>query len=581
MITDSPIRPVFSLIVFCHERTAFLAEALDSVATQDLCGTEVIVFDSSASDTVQTFLANYRNETPFPYAYIRNPSPGSAGHNWRIGTTSGCGDYVITMHDDDRLLPGSLARMLAVATAHPDAVAVAGLVRCFGAGTRMLPRGFDPPADPFELPTDEGARTRALLRQRMVTVVMTCALSREFFRQLEDLPEETLYDLRVITRLIASPDPIWIIPEVLGEWRVHDRQLTSGPYDWSEVQQIAGDLRQELTTFRSRLLVRAESCTIALRMIFDQGRRGGMRHAATTLASLAGAVLRIPDRTSGGLTERIEALWHRFRRNAAKPVVQLAVRPLAWAGKCRSEKFITAMVRIKNEQEFLDPSIRSIIDHVDQVVIVDNESTDSTPEIITRLCEDYPDKVVSYTYPHAIARYGDENRKLASTWAGRRSPALLANFYNWCLERCTHLFILKWDGDTIATSHFAEVIQAFRKSSAQVVWHTGANLHESRECLISGRPFEDSEPRLFMRRFARYTNGLGFCEKLRSPYTLLHPRYSIVDPVPLYVHMKWCKADRFVNMSNDRQALELANSSVGPAFGVEVGQTLERWNLSQ
>lgn len=54
---------------------------------------------------------------------------------------------------------------------------------------------------------------------------------------------------------------------------------------------------------------------------------------------------------------------------------------------------ITALFLVKDEIEFLPLSVASVIDDVDEVVIVDNESTDGTGEVARELAWKYPSKV--------------------------------------------------------------------------------------------------------------------------------------------------------------------------------------------
>src|ERR1700722_12877493 len=108
-------------------------------------------------------------------------------------------------------------------------------------------------------------------------------------------------------------------------------------------------------------------------------------------------------------------------------------------------KRISVMMRIKNEEAFLRASVESILPLVDEVVIIDNNSTDATPLIAQELAQSYPGKIKVCQYNHVIARVGSENQALASTRAGRKSPQLLANYYNWCMRQCRMNYILKWD----------------------------------------------------------------------------------------------------------------------------------------
>jgi glycosyltransferase involved in cell wall biosynthesis len=270
----------------------------------------------------------------------------------------------------------------------------------------------------------------------------------------------------------------------------------------------------------------------------------------------------------------------RLARSAASGALHTARQGLLQILARSGRKTISAMMRVRNEQEFLEPAVLSIIDLVDEVVIVDNMSNDSTPEIIARLVRNHPEKIRTFSYPHRLARYGEETRSLASTPDGLRSPTLLANFYNYCLSLCRYNYVLKWDGDTVATPALSAALARFRRSSAQVLWHTGANLHANGKDLIAGRPHEDMEPRLFRKLLARYDNALGYCETLQSPFLVDPPRgHAERCSDPLYVHMKFCKSDRFANLSEDLQQAEWKNDRPGAAAGDDLLETVARWGL--
>jgi hypothetical protein len=201
-------------------------------------------------------------------------------------------------------------------------------------------------------------------------------------------------------------------------------------------------------------------------------------------------------------------------RKIAKQSAIAAAYPILRAFAGRPPKKISAMLRVKNEIEFLERAIKSVIDLVDELVVVDNLSTDGSANLIDNLSKHYLGKIQAFTYPHDLARYGEEMEKLATTAEGRKSPAFLPNFYNWCVSKCTCPYILKWDGDTIATRALAPTLHRFRHSNKQVLWHTGINLHSDRASFIAGRPLEDMEPRLYYRRFSTYNDYLGYCEAL-------------------------------------------------------------------
>lgn len=55
---------------------------------------------------------------------------------------------------------------------------------------------------------------------------------------------------------------------------------------------------------------------------------------------------------------------------------------------------ITAHCLVKNEEVFVGPAIRSVIDFVDQVIVFDTGSTDNTISIVTDLQRQYPNKII-------------------------------------------------------------------------------------------------------------------------------------------------------------------------------------------
>jgi len=243
-------------------------------------------------------------------------------------------------------------------------------------------------------------------------------------------------------------------------------------------------------------------------------------------------------------------------RQLAKQCAIATGYPIAYALAGRPPKKISGIMRVKNEVEFLQKAIDSVIDLVDELIIVDNDSVDGSGDVIEDVSRRFPAKVKSYRYPHKIARYGEETLQLAATKDGKKSPSYLPNFYNWSTALCNHPYVLKWDGDTIATDALAPALERFRQSMTQILCHTGINLHPDRTSYIAGRPLEDTEPRLFYKRFSTYNSYKGYCETFKSPYLYHYPSFFETDPEPLYFHMKFCKADRFSNMSNDLQMRE-------------------------
>jgi hypothetical protein len=247
------------------------------------------------------------------------------------------------------------------------------------------------------------------------------------------------------------------------------------------------------------------------------------------------------------------------------------------------------MVRVKNEAEFLYAAIRSIVDDVEEIVLVDNQSTDGSPAVMARLRREFPEKVVLYDYPHPIRRIGQENWDYAADPARQASPSLSANYFNWCKDRCTQSYVLNWDGDMVATDHFHETVRGWRESDVQVVFLQGVNVHPDRQHLIAARSSDrdamlaslsvpglprwathmtrDSpEARIYPARASRFTADRLWTQRISTPFVDEDPeRRYVADASGVgYLHLKFCKRDPFSNYSADLAKALSSNFTVGP-----------------
>ena len=264
-------------------------------------------------------------------------------------------------------------------------------------------------------------------------------------------------------------------------------------------------------------------------------------------------------------------------------------------------KDLSAMVRVRNEAEFLYASVRSIIDHVEEVILVDNQSTDGSPAIMERLRREFAEKVFVYHYRYPIRRIGRENWEYATDPAHRTSPSLSANYFNWCKDRCTRSYVLNRDGDMIATDYFYEIVSAWRHSDKQVVFLRGVNVHPDREHLIAARctdrdailaslsvpglprwathmTRDSPEARIYPTQGSRFTTDRRWTQRISTPFVDDDPdRQYVCDASGVsYLHMKFCKRDPFSNYSDDLGRALAANVTVGPILERQWKALLDR-----
>ncbi len=93
----------------------------------------------------------------------------------------------------------------------------------------------------------------------------------------------------------------------------------------------------------------------------------------------------------------------------------------------------------------LPPLLRA----TDHVIVVDNGSTDGTPEVAaeTAAKAGLADKLTQASYPFEVARAGAEH-------LGQHELSVhsLSYFYNWCFSLVQTRYSWKWDGDMVLTT---------------------------------------------------------------------------------------------------------------------------------
>lgn len=105
--------------------------------------------------------------------------------------------------------------------------------------------------------------------------------------------------------------------------------------------------------------------------------------------------------------------------------------------------WISWFARLKNAEHFLYKCIKSHIDFYDEIILVDNMSSDSTKEICLKLKKEYPKKIKFYEYKYEVFQVNTIKHKKTLI----NSINSLAYYYNWCLSKTKYKYVWKIDDD--------------------------------------------------------------------------------------------------------------------------------------
>ncbi len=108
----------------------------------------------------------------------------------------------------------------------------------------------------------------------------------------------------------------------------------------------------------------------------------------------------------------------------------------------------TAVLRVKDEARSLPWVLPWVLRCVQRVIVVDNGSTDATPEVAREVAEGLGlgDRLEVLSYPFSVSRCGPEH-----LWTYPDSVHSLTYFYNWSFSHVRTRYALKWDGDMVLT----------------------------------------------------------------------------------------------------------------------------------
>lgn len=111
---------------------------------------------------------------------------------------------------------------------------------------------------------------------------------------------------------------------------------------------------------------------------------------------------------------------------------------------------VSGFMRVKNDAEFIEASIDSCVGALDELVIVYNDCSDRTPDLIEKKRLEYPEKIRAFEYKHKVysTNLSKEDYEFVLNQPDD-SPYLLCSYYNFALSKVRYRYALKIDADQI------------------------------------------------------------------------------------------------------------------------------------
>lgn len=143
------------------------------------------------------------------------------------------------------------------------------------------------------------------------------------------------------------------------------------------------------------------------------------------------------------------------------------------------EMGISAFMRVRNGEDFLELVIESHINYFDEIIICYNQCVDNTEKILYKLKDKYPKKIKIYHYEPKVYPLGSkEQMAFCKESSNINSVHSMANYSNFALSKTTKKIAVKLDDDHFAVSHnLVQALKIIKKNGLKNIYtFSGVNL---------------------------------------------------------------------------------------------------------
>lgn len=205
--------PRVTIVTLSYNQAQFLAEAMDSVLSQDIDDLEYIVVDPGSTDGSAAIIKARRQRL----ALLVEGSDRSPSHGLARGFAAATGDIYGFLNSDDRLRPGALAAVVQAFADDPSLDIVSGHMRIIDASGRTRRLSF----------TDRFSRWGMALGTWNICQQSTFFRADAFHNAGGFDPDVRVsWDYDLMVRMFLCRPKHRIINRLLSDFRVYDQSIT-------------------------------------------------------------------------------------------------------------------------------------------------------------------------------------------------------------------------------------------------------------------------------------------------------------------------------------------------------------------
>lgn len=198
---------------------------------------------------------------------------------------------------------------------------------------------------------------------------------------------------------------------------------------------------------------------------------------------------------------------------------------------------ISAMMRVRNGEDYLELCILSVIDQVDEIICVFNNCQDNTEKILLNLENKYPNKIFVYKYIPIV--YPPNSSKYLETPS--TSPNALNYYYNFALSKTKYSHVFKLDDDQL---YHKNALTKYKKvvTDKHAVGLRGLNLVDYNCILYTNKKHQFTRGHDIL--LFKYNDDCHFIKGRRCEQFV----GCVCENVnTAFYHLKFCKRDRGIN----------------------------------